>query len=99
MFDNAGFLIGAYAVISAGLSISVARLSPSIGPRLRHVFSGVAPLAMVLAVRMDGAESVVLHGMDLFAAGGLAVLGIATSSLTGKFVPTETQARAKLHKS
>ena len=96
MLDNAGFLVGAYTVMSAGLSVSVAKLSPSIGPRLRHIFTGVAPLAAVLAARIDSADSVVLHGMDLFATGGLAVLGIATSSVTGKFVPTEPQARKLL---
>ena len=99
MFDHAGFLIGAYAVMSAGLSISVAKLSPCIGPRLRHVFSGLAPLAAVLAVRMDGADSVVLQGMDLFAAAGLAVLGVVTSSVIGKFLPSETQVRKQLPKS
>ena len=96
MLDNASFLVGAYAVMSAGLGVSVAKISPSIGPRLRHIFSGVAPLAAVLAARMDGADSIVLHGMDLFAAGGLAVLGVATSSVIGKFIPTEAQARKQL---
>ena len=96
MLDNASFLVGAYGVMSAGLSVSVAKFSPSIGPRLRHIFSGAAPLAAVLAARMDGADSIVLHGMDLFAAGGLAVLGVATSSVIGKFVPTEAQTRKQL---
>lgn len=96
MLDNASFLVCAYGVMSAGLSVSVATFSPSIGPRLRHIFSSVAPLAAGLAARMDGADSIVLHGMDLFAAGGLAVLGVATSSVIGKFVPTEVQARKQL---
>ena len=29
-----------------------------------------------------------LQGMDLLAAGGLGVLGVVTSSVVGKFVPT-----------
>jgi hypothetical protein len=88
MIDNAIFLAGSYAAMAAGLSVTVAKVSPTIGPRLRHLFSGAAPLAAVLATRLTAADSVTLQGMDLFAAGGLVVLGVATSSVVGKFVPT-----------
>ena len=88
MIDNAAFLIGSYGAMAAGLSVTVAKVSPTIGPKLRHLFSGAAPLAAVLATRLGGADSIVLHGMDLFAAGGLVVLGVATSSAVGKVVPT-----------
>mgnify|MGYP001232956929 FL=1 len=88
MIDNAAFLIGTYGAMAAGLSVTIAKVSPTIGPRLRHLFAGAAPLAPVLATRLTAADSVVLQGMDLFAAGGLVILGVVTSSAMGKFVPT-----------
>jgi len=90
MIDNAAFLIGTYGAMAAGLSATVAKVSPTIGPKLRHLFSGAAPLAAVLATRLTAADSVTLQGMDLFAAGGLVVFGVVTSSVVGKLVPTET---------
>ena len=88
MIDSAVFLIGAYGAMAAGLSATVAKVSPTIGPRLRHLFSGAAPLAAVLASRLEGASSVTLDGMDLFSAGGLVIIGVVTSSVVGRFVPT-----------
>ena len=76
MFDNAIFLAASYAAMSAGLSATVAKVSPTIGPRLRHLFAGTAPIAAVLGMRLTEADSVTLQGMDLFAAGGLVVLGV-----------------------
>lgn len=96
MIDSAAFLIGAYGAMAAGLSVTVARVSPTIGPKLRHLFSGAAPLAAVLATRLTAADSVVLQGMDLLAAGGLVVLGVTTSSVVGKFVPTAGARERKL---
>jgi hypothetical protein len=96
MIDSAAFLIGAYGAMAAGLSVTVARVSPTIGPKLRHLFSGAAPLAAVLATRLTAADSVTLQGMDLLAAGGLVVFGVVTSSAVGKFVPTETVKNRKL---
>ncbi|MBO6526284.1 hypothetical protein [Erythrobacter sp.] len=96
MIDNAVFLIAAYGAMAAGLSATVAKVSPSIGPKLRHLFSGAAPLAAVLAARLDGADSVTLQGMDLFAAGGLVVFGVITSSVVGKFVPTQQAGEKRL---
>ena len=88
MIDNAILLAGSYVAISAALSAGIAKVSPTVGPRLRHLFAGAAPLAAVFATRLTGADSVTLYGMDLLAAGGLVVLGVATSSAVGKFVPT-----------
>ncbi|MBO6768918.1 MAG: hypothetical protein JJ901_11545 [Erythrobacter sp.] len=96
MIDNAVFLIAAYGAMTAGLSATVAKVSPSIGPKLRHLFSGAAPLAAVLAARLEGADSVTLQGMDLFAAGGLVVFGVITSSVVGKFVPTQQAGEKRL---
>jgi hypothetical protein len=96
MIDNAVFLIAAYGAMAAGLSATVAKVSPSIGPKLRHLFSGAAPLAAVLAARLDGADSVTLQGMDLFAAGGLVVFGVITSSVVGRFVPTQQAGEKRL---
>lgn len=87
MFDNAIFLAASYAALAAGMSAVLAKVSPTIGPRLRHVFAGAAPLAALFATRLTGADSVTLHGADLAAAGGLVVLGVVTSSLVGKLVP------------
>ena len=88
MFDNAVFLAGTYAAMAAGLSLAMTKFSPTIGPRLRHLFSGAAPLAAVLAERMNGADSITLYGTDLVAAGGLVILGVATSTAVGKLLPT-----------
>ena len=33
-------------------------------------------------------SSVTLDGMDLFSAGGLVIIGVVTSSVVGRFVPT-----------
>lgn len=87
MLDTAAFLIGSYAAMSAGMSVAVAKFSPSIGPRLRHLFSGASPLAAVLAARLEAGPSTTLHGMDLFAAGGLVILGVVTSNVVGRFMP------------
>ena len=86
MLDNAAGLIATYAAMTAGITIAVAKLSPAIGPRLRNLFSGSAPLAGVLALRMDGADSVTLYGTDLVAASGLLVLGLATSTVVTKLL-------------
>ena len=86
MLDNTAVLIATYAAMTAGISVAVAKLSPAIGPRLRNLFSGSAPLAGVLSLRMDGADSVTLYGTDLIAASGLLVLGLATSSLVTKLL-------------
>ena len=86
MLDNAAFLIATYAAMTTGIGVAVAKLSPAIEPRLRNLFSASAPLAGVLALRMDGANSVTLYGTDLIAASGLLVLGLATSSLVTKLL-------------
>lgn len=96
MFDDAIFVIGAYAAMSASMSAFIAKVSPTIGPRLRHIFAGAAPLAILLAVRLEGGPSTTLEGMDLFSAGGLVALGIATSSVVGKFAPSATAGKKKL---
>ena len=92
MIDNVVFLAGSYAAMAAGLSAVVAKVSPSIGPRL---FAGGAPLAAVLGARLTEADSVTLQGMDLLGAGGLVVLGVVTSTMVGKVVPTAPRVRAK----
>ena len=88
MIDNAIILAGSYAAMAAGLSVAIAKFSPTIGPRIRHLFAGVAPQAAVLATLLTEANSVTLHGMDLLAGGGLVVLGVVTSTLVGKAVPS-----------
>lgn len=86
MIDNAIILAGSYAAMAAGLSVAIAKVSPTIGPRMRHLFAGAAPLAAVFAMKLTETDSVTLYGMDLLAAGGLVVLGVVTSSLAGKFI-------------
>ena len=61
MFDNAIFLAASFAAMSAGLSATVAKVSPTIGPRLRHLFAGTAPIAAVLGMRLTEADSVTLR--------------------------------------
>jgi len=97
MLDNVAVLIGAYGAMTVGLSIAVARISPMIGPRLRHLFAGAAPIAVVLGTRITAADSVTLQSMDLFAAGGLVVFGVVASSLIDRFVPSDaSKARQRL---
>ncbi|WP_370030370.1 hypothetical protein [Qipengyuania mesophila] len=96
MIDNAAVLIGAYAAMAAGLSVTVAKVSPTIGPKVRHFFSGTAPLVVVFGMLLGDADTVTLHGMDLLAGAGLAALGVATSSVTGKFLPTSSDKRKLL---
>ncbi|WP_157799515.1 hypothetical protein [Qipengyuania seohaensis] len=88
MLDSVPFLIASYAAMSAGMSLAVRKVSPAMGPRLRHLFAGAAPLAVLLAIRLEGGPSTTLDALDLFGAGGLLVLGVATSSVVGKFFPT-----------
>lgn len=96
MFDNAAILVGSYAAMSAGMSVAVAKMSPWMGPKLRHLFSGASPLAVLLAFRLEGGPSTVLTSMDLFAAGGLVALGVAVSSAVGKIVPTRVAPKSRL---
>ncbi|MEE8229925.1 MAG: hypothetical protein V3R15_00410 [Qipengyuania citrea] len=92
MIDNMVFLAGAYAALAAGLGAGVGRVSPSIGPRLRHAFAGIASLAAVLGMKLTEADSVTLHGVDLAAGGGLVVLGIAASVMAAKALPAARRA-------
>ena len=96
MLDSVPFLIASYAAMSAGMSLAVRTVSPSMGPRLRHLFAGAAPLAVLLAIRLEGGPSTTLDGMDLFGAGGLLVLGVATSSLVGRLLPTRSAGENQL---
>ncbi|MBY6128955.1 hypothetical protein KUW15_09525 [Qipengyuania aquimaris] len=93
---DAAFLMGSYAAMSAGMSAMIAKVSPSIGPRMRHLFAGSSPLAVLLAMRLEGGPSTTLDSMDLFSAGGLLILGIITSSAVGKVIPTQGADRKKL---
>ncbi len=92
MIDNMVFLAGAYAALAAGLGAGVGRVSPSIGPRLRHAFAGISPLAAVLGMKLTEADNVTLHGEDLAAGGGLVVLGIAASVMAAKALPAARRA-------
>ena len=83
-FDSAIFIAGAYGAISVGLSAALAKVSPSIGPKLRHAFAGTVPLAALLATRLTEADSVTLYGPDLLAAAGLMTLGVGASVATGR---------------
>jgi hypothetical protein len=96
VLDSVPFLIASYAAMSAGMSLAVGKVSPSMGPRLRHLFAGAAPLAVLLAIRLEGGPSTTLDGMDLFGAGGLLVLGVTTSSLVGRLLPTRSAGENQL---
>ena len=96
MLDSVPFLIASYAAMSAGMSLAVRTVSPSMGPRLRHLFAGAAPLAVLLAIRLEGGPSTTLDGLDLFGAGGLLALGVATSSLIGRLLPTRSAGENQL---
>ena len=48
-----------------------------------------------LGARLTEADSVTLQGMDLLAAGGLVVLGVVTSTMVGKVVPTAPRVGTK----
>ena len=72
-------LVASYVAGSAAISLAMARFSPSVGPRLRTLFAGSAPLAVVFATILDGQDSVTLFGPDLLAGGALLGAGLATA--------------------
>ena len=84
MIDDPVLLTGAYAATSASISVIMAKVSPAIGPRLRHLFAGAAPMGVIFASLLEGADSVTLHGQDLLAAGGLFAAGLASSVLASR---------------
>ena len=89
-------VIGSYAAMSASMSAVMAKLSPNIGPRLRNLFAGAAPLVVLFARELDGQPSVVVDGSDLLAAGGLLAMGVATSVVTGRIVTAKGANRKRL---
>ncbi|MBX7499966.1 hypothetical protein K3181_00740 [Qipengyuania sp. YG27] len=96
MIDDPVTLSAAYASGSVAISWAMARFSPTIGPRFRHVLAGGGPLAVVFAFLVEGHQSVTLHGMDLLAGGGLVGLGIASSVAVSKIGPARHDKRLRL---
>ena len=95
MFDTA-MLIGSYAAMSASLSVIMAKVSPNIGPRLRHLFAGGSPLVVLFAMEIADQDSVTLDGSDILASGGLLAMGVATSVAVGRFARTKGRENNRL---
>lgn len=79
MLDDPMTIAAAYVAGSAALSTAIAKFSPTIGPRMRHLLAGAAPIVAVFAFLLEGSESVTLHGPDLLAGAGMFVGGLAAS--------------------
>lgn len=84
MIEDPFFLAAAYSACSASLSVLMAKVSPSIGARLRHVFAASAPMGVLFAFLLDGADSVTMHGEDLLVVGGMFAAGLTSSIVAGK---------------
>jgi hypothetical protein len=91
MIDDPVLLTGAYAATSASISAIMAKVSPDIGPRVRHLFAGAAPMGVIFADLLEGGDSVTLHGGDLLSAGGLFVAGLASSLLASRLTGRKSQ--------
>ena len=84
MIDDPIILTGAYAACSASLSAIMARVSPTIGPRLRNLFAGAAPMGLIFAYLLEGGDTVILNGSDLLMAGGLFAAGLTSAVVAGR---------------
>ncbi|MEZ5682193.1 MAG: hypothetical protein R3E14_12970 [Erythrobacter sp.] len=91
MFDDPIMLSGAYVAVSASISAIMAKVSPTVGPRVRSLFAGVAPMGAVFANLLEGHDSVTLHGEHLLFGGGLLAAGTITAALVGRFVRTDSR--------
>lgn len=90
MFDDPIMLAGAYVAVSASISAIMAKVSPTVGPRVRGLFAGVVPMGAVFANLLEGRDSVTLHGEHLLFGGGLIVAGTIAAAIVGRFVEPDT---------
>ena len=95
MIDSA-MLIASYAAMSASLSVIMAKVSPNIGPRLRHLFAGGSPLVVLFAMEIEDKYSVALDMSDILASGGLLAMGVATSIGVSRFVKSKNNGNSRL---
>lgn len=97
MLDDPIMLTGAYVAVSASISAIMAKISPTVGPRVRNLFSGVAPMGAVFANLLEGQNSVTLHGEHLLFGGGLVAAGTVTAALVGRIVKGGEARRLSAH--
>ena len=96
MIDDPFAITAAYAAGAAALSYGIAKLSPGIKRKWRHLFSGVAPLGGVYAGIIVRDDVVVLDGGDLMFSGVLVAAGIAASlAATGRLNSEERSLLAR----
>ena len=85
----------AYLASAGAIGAGMARLSPTIGPRLRTVLSGSAPMAAGFLLYLGDRESVVVDGTQLAAAGVLLGTGLYVAHGAGRLLsPQQTRRRA-----
>ncbi|ANU07762.1 hypothetical protein [Paraurantiacibacter namhicola] len=84
MIDDPLAITALYASGAAALSLAMAKFSPSIGRRLRHLFSGFAPLAGLYGGVIARDDVIRLDFGDILFSAFLVLTGVAASvALTG----------------
>ena len=84
----------AYLSSAGAIGAGMARLSPTIGPRLRAVFSASAPMAAGFLLYLGDRDSVVIDGTQLAAAGVLLGAGLYVAYGAGRLLsPQQTRRR------
>ncbi len=95
MIDDPFVITAAYAAGAAALSCGIAKLSPGIKRKWRHLFSGGAPLGGVYAGIIVRDDVVVLDGGDLVFSGVLAAGITASLAATGRLTSEERSLLAR----
>ncbi|WP_284125763.1 hypothetical protein [Parerythrobacter aestuarii] len=84
MIDNLPAVFAAYSGGSAAISYIMAKASPTISTRVRSLFAGFAPLAVIYGEELVREDSVALTGADLLSVGGLVLVGTGIATLVGR---------------
>lgn len=91
LIDNPMTTLAGCAAIAAAFNLAILKFSPHIRARTRHIMTGIAPMVATLAGHIGFQDSVVATGTDLLVLGGSAVLGIAASVGSTRFVSPKRQ--------
>ena len=86
LIDDPMSVLAMCAGAAAFLNLAMLKVSPTIKARTRHLLTGIGPVAAVLAGHIGLQDSVVASGTDLLVLGGSAVLGLAASVGSTRFV-------------
>ena len=86
LIDNPMTVLAACTGAAAFFNLAMLKVSPAIKARTRHLLTGIGPVAAVLAGHVGLQDSVVASGTDLLVLGGSAVLGLAASIGSTRYV-------------